>query len=97
MQQHMLSQYVQVRQRFASCNETRLALAGHDRSYSVPDSHNSASQIVMLQNTHLNCSFLHQLGHLVTVGDHLTATRSSHCQSNCLHGWHAFTVLGPVV
>jgi len=33
--------------------------------------------MVLLRNTCLNCSFLRQLGHLVTVSDSLTATSSS--------------------
>jgi len=41
--------------------------------------------MVLLLNTCLNCSFLHQLGRLVTVSDPLTATSSSFRQSNCLH------------
>ena len=41
--------------------------------------------MVLLRNTCLNCSFLRQLGHLVTVSDPLTATSSSWRQLNCLH------------
>ena len=41
--------------------------------------------MVLLRNTCLNCSFLRQLGHLVTVSDPLTATSSSCRQLNCLH------------
>ena len=41
--------------------------------------------MVLLRNTCLNCSFLRQLGHLVTVSDPLAATSSSCRQLNCLH------------
>ena len=41
--------------------------------------------MVLLRNTCLNCSFLRQLGHLVTVSDPLTATSSSCRQLNCRH------------
>ena len=44
-----------------------------------------------------NCSYLHQLGRLVTVSDPLTATSSSFRQSNCQYGRRAFSVSGPVV
>jgi len=44
-----------------------------------------AKQLLCNWITCLNCSFLRQLGHLVTVSDPLTATSSSCHQLNCLH------------